>query len=261
MGHDFEALLGSAGEPGEGRFTLDPRRAREQLAAHALVDPYAYVLKLVQWAVTSGASSIDVRIAGGRLEFLPEGVAVEPLGAEGHLEKGRFDLALALATVERLKGEVTYGRGIVVEGVPSSLRMLDLLRTDVAAGWWQRLKTWLRPEAALLRLRCVYCPVPLAVNGERVDRAPRGQGVGEGSLFGCEAFFQRVPSHEWKYGQSRLTWVRYGVILGIEYGTLPDYIQAVASADAFMVDLSQFALVRGAGEPLVQRLRAACFDA
>lgn len=240
-------FIARAEEPGEGRFTLDPRRAREQLAAHALVDPYTYVLKLVQWAVTAGATRLEVRIAADRLMFLPEGVELEPLGAEGHLEKGRFDLALALATVERLGARLVYGEGLLLFlGVPQSLRMLDLLRTDVSAGWWQRLKTWLRPEAALLRLRCVHCPVPLTVNGQAVERA--------------EMFLRRVPSYEWKYAQSRVTWVRHGVILGVEYGTLPDYFQAVVSADELNVDLTQFTVVKDhLYEAAVQRLNAACF--
>jgi len=266
--HDLDALLESAAQPGEAHFTLDPRRAREQLAQHALHDPYTYVLKLVQWAVTSEARSIDVTIAGDRLEFSHDGPQPEPLGPEAHLHKGNFDLALALATVERLHARVSYdGPAIVIEGVKPSFRLQNLAAVQLGAGWWQRLKTWLRPEAALLRLRCVYCPAALSVNGEPVNRPLAGlrhsrtplKYLGNGPLHGgCSAFIDRVPSHEWKNGASRLTWVRHGVALATEHGTLPNYTFAVASADDLTVDLSQFSVVRDAHyTQVIQRLTAA----
>lgn len=293
---DLDALLDDAGKPGEATFTLDPRRAREQLARHALPDPYTYVLKLVQWAVTAGARSIDVRLEGNRLEFRHDGVPPEPLGAEAHLHKGNFDLALALATLERLNARAAYGEGLLIEGVPQSGRLAGLLNLQIGAGWWQRLKTWLRPEAALLRMRCVHCPALLTLNGELVNRPWSGivpsrvtrisdgwqvwpdrrhaleeiRALGTGPLHrpltipftgreddGCEAFVTRMPAYESKHGRSSLTWVRHGVILGAEHGSLPNFAIGVASADDLTVDLSQFSLVRDARyEALVQRLNA-----
>ena len=55
-----------ASDPSTGSFTLNRERALELAKTLQLPEKRAYVLKLVQWAVTSGASHIKVDTSKGR---------------------------------------------------------------------------------------------------------------------------------------------------------------------------------------------------
>ncbi|MCA9795794.1 MAG: hypothetical protein KC910_28500, partial [Candidatus Eremiobacteraeota bacterium] len=62
----IETMLGQYREAGsvdsEGRFTLDPRRARELLREFQLAQPEFYILHLLSYAVAAGADSIEVGV-------------------------------------------------------------------------------------------------------------------------------------------------------------------------------------------------------
>lgn len=66
MDDSLEQELRAAGRvDSHGRFGLDPRRAAELLAKFRFASPYEYVLKLVQAALASGATLVEVQVRGG----------------------------------------------------------------------------------------------------------------------------------------------------------------------------------------------------
>lgn len=91
-----------------GRFGLDPGRAAEVLAKFRFASPYEYVLKLVQAALASGATLVEVQVRGGdvsvgwhspvlRREHLPR------LGFEASGERWLSHLAVGLTAARGLR--------------------------------------------------------------------------------------------------------------------------------------------------------------
>ena len=60
----------------QGRFTMDPARARELLREYALPNPRHYVLSLVCFLIGMGASAVRVQVLADRLEIRGEGVVL-----------------------------------------------------------------------------------------------------------------------------------------------------------------------------------------
>ncbi len=70
----IEELLEQGQKESSGRFTLDPRRARELLRQWQLAEPHHYVLSLVSALVGLGAKSIRVLASTEAVELRAEGV-------------------------------------------------------------------------------------------------------------------------------------------------------------------------------------------
>lgn len=65
MADPLEQELRAAGHlDSHGSFAVDPQRAAEVLAKSRFQSPYEYVLKLVQAAVSSGATLVDIQARG-----------------------------------------------------------------------------------------------------------------------------------------------------------------------------------------------------
>lgn len=66
-----------------GGFTLDPSKAEEKLKNFAMVNPGDYILKALQFAVASAASSIHLRVLPTKIELIFDG---EPV-SQTHLKE------------------------------------------------------------------------------------------------------------------------------------------------------------------------------
>ncbi len=197
----------------EGRFTVDSQKARQKLAAFRLADPRSFPLHLLAAAVSSQATEIRVESRPGRFEIEFDGkpfselelrsLAPSLLGDSRELSRLQ-DLAIAITAASRLNGEVTVRSGESVltvsrkgshhletgperEGthlvIREKTRWVDRWRSSSAP-----------PEADLLQRRGRYCPLPLYLNGRRIDnRVNPGRVLGWLKL---KAPGQELPTDE-----------------------------------------------------------------
>ena len=182
-----------------GRFTLDAARAREKMKRYQLPDPHHYVLRVVQAAVASGASRIDLEVDADdcwiRFDARPPGPA-ELAGLFDNLFRSARDPA------SRALRALAIGLNSALALDPAWIRLDS---QDGAEGWslfveaaGQRVEAWpgapgrasgvhihvrqrhswrvlgrflrgfvaLHPEARVAHEHCRWCPVPVRVNGK-----------------------------------------------------------------------------------------------
>lgn len=192
----LEELRGSRpGEPGE--FTLDPRRAREQLGRFLLTEPTAYVLLFVRAAARRGCRRIDFDFGRRRLELTFDGPVFPPSDLERLYEApfdralerdcpGLRELALGIAVAaRRLFGVVVTsadaeGRGArlevvaggdlrvaPVQGAPPGTRVEITGRGDGQEG--TRSRDGRRAEERLVRERCRFARVDVRIGGRPIS--------------------------------------------------------------------------------------------
>ncbi|MCA9791155.1 MAG: hypothetical protein KC910_05145 [Candidatus Eremiobacteraeota bacterium] len=151
----LDALRSEGSSVEEGVFTLNQERATDLMRRLKLADPHAYLLKMVQAAVRGQATWIRVTQEGQGLRFEHDGPGDE--AADRH-----FQVAVGAFTN-------------LTEEAPSQVA------SPSARAWFFPRPTKLfglvgrRPELDLLKNRCVYCPIPLWLDGKLVNRPLFGQ--------------------------------------------------------------------------------------
>jgi hypothetical protein len=189
-----------------GKFTLNATRARELMAKYQLPEPRAYILKLVQWAVSCGPTRVAISAVSDRVVVWHDGQPVSATRVEelvsgshvlDHLARGIYgafglephklhliseNLCYDLCTGQSERADVP-GQAIVIEGlkrrfwegspmVQNALRC-QYLHVDMT-GPLQRLVLdaagLTRPEASLVRWFCAFAPVPISLNGRVINR-------------------------------------------------------------------------------------------
>ena len=193
---------------GEGEFTLDLIAARAKLGRHQLPESWAYILKLVQWAVASNPTEIRIEVRRRFVSVSHDGNStdfavlknafqrsdkgsvrhlVSALSAVSELTPGRLVLRSATdfvvlagdseKTVGDLSEEVYLSRLPRRLGIRSSL-LLDyssqFVRSTDAQGPLAKL-LWdstgvNRPEYGLVRQLCFLGDVPISLNGKWINR-------------------------------------------------------------------------------------------
>lgn len=201
----------------EGRFTLDEGKARKKMSRFQLSQTEEFMLLVVQAAVVAGARRLRVEVQGASPKLEAEGVTLEPSKLE-RLEEFLFDTSRAA---------LPY-------------RLLGVARNSVAPGCTEaptiklkngRLEFSLRRKAAfknltrLLEERLRYLSRPLVLNG-REFRALGLPATGGISLYGPDA------------GESELTLVRHGVVVGLKRMRCPVNFSAVAEDAELQLDAS-----------------------
>jgi len=201
IGELIGELRGEGVVDSEGRFTLDPAKAREKMRRFQLADPRRYVLELVQAAHLRGATKIDVRIdaddmwmrfdgrpftadelsnlyaslfADGEenddlraLRQLALGVnaamGMEPRRAR--VESGDVSLELRLEDADAIaeRGGDSDGDG----GSMTLVHVKQRLRPRVFLDFFRRLVGLLGEERHLTE-RCAYAGIEITLNGETV---------------------------------------------------------------------------------------------
>lgn len=185
---DLESLRQVGRLDSSGVFSLDLESAVEKMRLHQLARPAQYVLKLVQWAVGSGATRIDIRAGWGGLQLEHDGAAPGPEELKDLLPRildphdtPLRDLAIGVnAALKMADGpvEIATGQGLRAQISASShqldrLEGLDRVRLRLRRKrrWWTPLEllagTW---ESFELRDQCRFCPIPVFLNGELVQR-------------------------------------------------------------------------------------------
>ncbi|MBI3930268.1 MAG: hypothetical protein HY319_32325 [Armatimonadetes bacterium] len=254
-----------------GAFTIDPDRAREKLKRFQLADPHHYVLLLISGAVSGGATRIQIdndaddcllRFDGQPLQafdlgnLLPSLFALPSDRSWTRLRELSIGINTALGLGPRwIRMESWNGhQGLRCLFGPGG-RQLEKLssppwdppiaenRIHVRDRFqWRTVQRFLRgfrelpPEARAVTERCRWCPVPLKVNGVRVDE-PVSFG---GSWL---AWCHRIGAHP----QARLQAVRPGAIVEWEEHGDHGYscVIALGSGEGGVLDL----VVRGLSAP------------
>lgn len=182
----------------QGKFTVAQDKALEKLAAFRLPFPGAWALKIVQAAVTGGASSVVFSSSGGHILIDFEGLSwdLERLNqlffqpqsdcepTENHLLGGLWAVAIQRRRPFMLEsgGQALFwdGDGLARRGVLRQGTRLTLSRGSL---WKTCLKA--------LESRAFTCPIPLKVKGQRwdsLDLSPHGQSKNQRPrLFGTLA--------------------------------------------------------------------------
>ncbi len=185
-----------------GRFTLDAAKAREKMKRYQLPDPHQYVLQVVQSAVAGGATVLDVLVDADdcwiNYDATPP-TSADLQGLFNHLFGSGRDpeerslralatglnsaLALDPSWIRLEAWDGRQGRTLLMEaggeqitpftppsGQPPGVRIHVRRRHT-----WRVLGRFLRgivamhPEARALHDRCRWSPVPIQVNGRRVE--------------------------------------------------------------------------------------------
>jgi hypothetical protein len=171
-----QALSGGKLES-EGRFTFDAAaRSRKQLQ-----EPVLFLLKIVQAAVSSRAPRVDFVIGRDRIEgWFHAELEIEQLDGEDAAGPMRYLqqsvqtlVGLSPVSVEVRCGEQSWhwGKAVVKTNAHSGVSLIALLHST------SRLQANCRTE---LTDRCALCPIPVVLNGHRVnhlhpERLPRLQ--------------------------------------------------------------------------------------
>lgn len=264
-------LRQGAGDAPVRRFTIDRGLAREKLARFRLSEPHQYVTELLQAAVASGATRVDVDLDAddvwirfdGRgftrqdfeLLYEPSDAEDDPAVAVARKQLG-LGLTLALAVRPKYIRVVSSGpdgsaeleiapdqadrfdeREQACEG--TSIHLRRPLSPRLVAKAAQKVLGTL-PEERLIRERCRFGPVEITLNGESVVQPDALPAVEtrvelEGPDFcGVVGF---VPFGD-RPGEVRV--VRHGVLVDTLEGELagPQGLLAVVRADGVQRDLS-----------------------
>lgn len=262
MSSELEKLLEDHRNDGafdsSGVFTLDREGLTKTLGESLLPEPHAYILKLVQWAVASGAKKIKIEIGPRKVLFAHDGWPLskdwllnwQDCLLEGRTERqlGYFgelpDLALAIQALQSLQTrKISFmhrgpggGTDVVFDQEGDWFREDESLQSPghvnviciegrtlhlgsaLAKGQYQfesskqpaiwglsRLRAtvdW--AEKSLLYACCVFCPVPLKVNGRYVNRPFFGHKPSystAGGKLDCQELGLRIyESYRFLYG-------------------------------------------------------------
>ncbi|MCA9796649.1 MAG: hypothetical protein KC910_32795, partial [Candidatus Eremiobacteraeota bacterium] len=192
---ELEAYLerlssGARSEP--GRFTIDLERARRQLRQHRSADPAFYLLKIFQALVAGGALEIDVHLDLGRVRLAAEVEAGSPLTDQADLLRALTEpdprgalRHLAIGLDACADQSVDWGVWTDMWGWGLSLHQDQLETQQLTAqpGWagpghWVEFRLRRRSLGSLAGMlserkavsdRCRYCPVPVRVDGHRLQ--------------------------------------------------------------------------------------------
>lgn len=180
MSDDLESYIhrqATAGEnESEGVFTMTPEKALEKLSRFQLPFRGAWILKVVQAAVSSGAELLDAHCAFDTVEMLfqpPSDWSVEqlelafyqpeknhPPGLQHFLQALWGVMGEGLEFCVELRGEFFEWKGRVSKG--RSLSGERLCMTVRHRGLYGQLLT-------LISERAYTCPIPFRVDGKRID--------------------------------------------------------------------------------------------
>lgn len=172
-----------------GAFTIDARLARSKMAAFQLSDPAGYVLKVVQAAVASGASTLEVKTGRDSLSIsfdAEDGELTEPVIVGGavlrvsslhrcalrHLAVG---LNAACGLVDELRWETPSGtlvltqEGMSVQAQGSSNGLRFTARRKRSGFQWFKGTPFLE-ELRRLSESCSYSPLNLRIDGREIER-------------------------------------------------------------------------------------------
>ncbi len=271
-----------------GTFTLDPERIQ-----CILPDPHLATVKAVQAAVASGASKIEVRAdalsvsvswdgPGLHLDelrpaLLEEGPRHE-LAVAVHAPLGR--VARQVEVVSQSQRAVWNARGNWLGAVRESVNRYRLTR-DLRSVSQVVNRLLACPEPPLLAERCRYVPIPVVVNGRRVNPPTLGRNLSEtyvlaqegdtesllapatsqaeqpprlparcvnGKPVPCRAVLIRRGS-----GPGQALFLKHGVVVAAE-PLEEEGLVALLSCEGLTLDLTGFALVRD--EAFAERLLA-----
>lgn len=197
----LQELASEGTRESSGTFGIDDSRARELLAQFQLVDPYLYIVELLQAAHLMGASQIDVRCDADELWFEWDGeswthdelseLGVTALRAGTH-ERALWHIAVAASALRktqprtlRLTSQGAHG-GFVVDllaGDDAGAQELSAEATTVRHQFYVRERFRMEhvvefvekfklplPEVRLLRKHARFSDVPILVNGESVHQ-------------------------------------------------------------------------------------------
>lgn len=182
----------------EGQFTLAKEKALEKIANFQLPFENAWILKLVQWAVCGGNTTpIEVALQLKETRFVfgefdctldtieQEFFNPEPQGnrALGHLLAALWAIGLAekstflLCLPDQNEGLLWNGDRLERRKLPQVPRQVSLAigapqQGTGAVGWVKSMIGSSSRNADLLSIlseRCFTCPVPLSVDGRRID--------------------------------------------------------------------------------------------
>ena len=195
---DLIRILASDGRTdSEGAFTLDREKARDKMRLFQLADPVRYVLELVQAAVLKGASRIRFDIDADDMLMRCDGApfTVEDFEdvygsllskTESPVVEARRELCLGLNAAMALNPRfirVESGRAFLLmrpgkddeygaleaEVAGTSVHVKQRFRAGLLVEFFKNLSGRLAEEH-LLRERCVFCPVPVDLEGEVISR-------------------------------------------------------------------------------------------
>jgi hypothetical protein len=270
-----------------GSFTLDPRKAREKLAAYQLAEPDRFVLLMVEAAhLLHGCKGVAFTIDTRSTKVVFEGVELRAGDLHGCFDalfidvasldperarqmRGRQRLALALNAAlglpngrvemtSRIRGEDSVHAELDVEGrvhireQPSTAATSELVVEVHRAPRWHK-------QRDLLRLEARYATVPVRVDGVRIDDDPSTNLVAPVEI--CDAAGQVVGRAGWCAAQATRTsgsigFVANGVVLEEHLeSTLPAGLFALLDASDLQRDISQTQIRRDAVHQ--QRVEAA----
>jgi hypothetical protein len=181
----------------QGAFTVDVDKAKTKLERFRLANPIFFTIELVQAAVLSGATRVDITVDAD--DFILTFEATRPLGPDdlADLESAvlvrgpqahpaRLQLALATSAAQALRPKrltfVGNGATLAIIGdqttvTPSAatttmrFSMRESFRVGHVGEFFSGLigKT---PEEVLLRERCRYAGIDVVVNGRKVSGSP-----------------------------------------------------------------------------------------
>lgn len=114
-------------DQGEGRFTVDLLKAQEKLSRFQLPEAWAYILKLVQWAVTAEPTQIQIEVKSGFVSVSHDG---KPTTSE-ELKQG---LRSPLEVKDRSLSCLLVALGGVVRLTPTNLVVRNCDTPTVLAG-------------------------------------------------------------------------------------------------------------------------------
>lgn len=196
MSQELNESLAQMSEAGEldssGDFTLASERAQAMMDRYLLEEPRSYILNLVAAGVASGSSSVSVKTTTDDCWVSFDGFTPteEQLGdilsyaisdsAPPHLS----ELAIGVMGARALKPRwvrvtvveaertlvLTLGKERTFEVEPEGGKPLVEVHLKEAFSLKMLWRTLIRPEDELLRTRCKYAPIPLYLNGDRLDR-------------------------------------------------------------------------------------------
>lgn len=186
---DLESLRQAGRLDSSGVFSLDLDSALEKMRLHQLSRPAQYILKLVQWAVGSGATRVDIRCGWRQVLFEHDGAAPAPEVLKRLLPRilepedtPVRDLAIGVNAALKLAAgpvEIASEQGPRALISTSGHQLESLaeppdrvrLRMRRQRRWWTALElvagTW---ESFELREHCRFCPIPIFLNGELVQQ-------------------------------------------------------------------------------------------
>ncbi len=216
-GEDAAQLIARLQAQGEvdahGAFTLDREQARRKIQSFQLVNPARYVLELVQAAVLKGAQSLEFSLTSTELHLRCDG---EPftltdfehlygallLRASEQSGRARRHLALGLCTalaVDPALVRVESGSragAVFLELRKDAPDRLGPLPSEPQRAAFPTTHIWVRhrvgaqmlgrflshrkgrlPEEELLRHHCVYAPLRISLDDERISKPLKLPGV------------------------------------------------------------------------------------